>query len=104
MMDWHEKGTPGNRDYESDFLEIQMWASSPFKCSNEKMSDQKPEPRPGTLTTAIHIPRSTWELLREVAFVRAKNDGGRASVSKLLVSIVEEQRKRLEAEISREKN
>ncbi len=56
--------------------------------------------RPETVTTAIHIPKDTHELLRAVAFKRAQKDGGRASVSALLVELVEQHRKELEAEAS----
>jgi len=52
----------------------------------------------GTITTAIHIPRQTWTLLRAVAFRRAQNDGGRESVSKLIAELVERHRKELERE------
>jgi hypothetical protein len=68
------------------------------------MAGNTSDPKSETLTTAIHLPRRTWELLREVAFRRARVDGGRASVSKLLVAIVEEQRTQLENELAKEKN
>jgi len=51
-----------------------------------------------TITTAIHIPRPTWTLLRAVAFRRAQDGGGRASVSKLIAELVERHRKELERE------
>ena len=51
-----------------------------------------------TITTAIHIPKSTWALLRAVAFRRAQDQGGRASVSKLVAELVERHRKELELE------
>jgi hypothetical protein len=51
-----------------------------------------------TLTTAIHLPRATWTLLRAVAFKRAQTRGGRASVSSLLVELVERHRAELEQE------
>jgi hypothetical protein len=51
-----------------------------------------------TLTTAIHLPRATWTLLRAVAFKRAQTQGGRASVSSLLVELVEQHRAELEQE------
>jgi hypothetical protein len=51
-----------------------------------------------TLTTAIHLPRATWTLLRAVAFKRAQTQGGRASVSSLLVELVERHRAELEQE------
>ena len=49
-----------------------------------------------TLTTAIHIPRTTHELLRSVAFKRAKESRGRASVSAVITQLVEANRKALE--------
>jgi len=51
-----------------------------------------------TITTAIHIPKPTWTLLRAVAFRRAQDQGGRASVSKLIAELVERHRKELERE------
>ena len=53
-----------------------------------------------TITTAIHIPKETWILLRAVAFRRAQESGGRASVSKLISQIVERCRLELERELS----
>jgi hypothetical protein len=50
------------------------------------------------ITTAVHIPRATHDLLRRVAFKRALAKGGRASVSALLAQIVERYRRELEAE------
>ena len=50
------------------------------------------------LTTAIHIPRSTWKLLRAVAFKRAQERGGWPSVSALLVELAERHRDELTAE------
>ena len=58
------------------------------------------EPNPGTITTAIHIKRDTWNLLRRVAFNRSMEEGGRASVSKLIEELVTEKRKELEKEAS----
>jgi hypothetical protein len=51
------------------------------------------------LTTAIHIPRATWELLRRVAFYRAEKCGGRSSVSSLITSLVESHREDMEKEV-----
>ncbi len=51
-----------------------------------------------TLTTAIVIPRSTWRLLRAVAFKRAQEQGGRPSVSALVLELVDRHRKELEKE------
>lgn len=50
-------------------------------------------------TTAIHITKDMWILLREVAFRRAQASGGRASVSELIRSLVEGQRAELKKEI-----
>lgn len=59
----------------------------------------RPSEPTATITTAIHIPKDTWTLLRAVAFRRAQNDGGRASVSRLVTELVERQRVKLEQEI-----
>jgi hypothetical protein len=50
-------------------------------------------------TTGINLPIDVWELLNRVAFERAKKYGGRASVSALLVDLVQRHRKELEAEL-----
>ena len=50
-------------------------------------------------TTGINLPVEIWELLNRVAFERAKKYGGRASVSALLVDLVERHRKELEKEL-----
>ena len=52
-----------------------------------------------SMTTAIHIPKTTWSLLRRVAFRRAEAEGGRASVSKVLAELVEQNRRAFEKEI-----
>ena len=51
-------------------------------------------------TTAIHIPKRTLSLLRRVSVARADRDGGRPSVSALLVDLAEEARERLERELT----
>jgi hypothetical protein len=49
-----------------------------------------PEPKERPLkTTGLHLPEELWVLLNRVAFERARTKGGRASVSALLVSLVE---------------
>lgn len=55
-----------------------------------------------TTTTAVHLPRRTLALLRRVATERANRDGGRASVSAVIVGLVEAQREELERETQRE--
>jgi hypothetical protein len=59
------------------------------------------EPLKDMLTTAIHLRRDTWELLREVAFRRAQMSGGRTSVSELVRTLVESHREELERELKR---
>jgi len=53
-----------------------------------------------TVTTAIHAPKSTLDLLVQVAATRKVRHGGRASVSAVIVSLVEAQRAALEREIA----
>ena len=50
-------------------------------------------------TTGINLPADVWELLNRVAFERAKERGGRPSVSALLVDLVQRHRKELEREL-----
>lgn len=50
-------------------------------------------------TTGINLPSEMWELLNRVAFARARH-GGRPSVSRLLVGLVEKHRKELEKELN----
>ena len=52
-------------------------------------------------TTGVHLPADLWELLNRVAFYRAKDEGGRASVSALLVEMIERNRKALEIELAK---
>jgi hypothetical protein len=51
-------------------------------------------------TTGLHLPSDLWELLNRVAFERARTKGGRASVSALLVDMIEQHRKELEKELA----
>ena len=51
-------------------------------------------------TTGVHLPADQWELLNRVAFERARTKGGRASVSALLVAMIERHRKELEKELA----
>jgi hypothetical protein len=71
-------------------------ASEPKKKTEEPGLEHDTEAR--SITTAIHIPENTWKLLRAVAFHRAQDQGGRASVSKLIVELVERHREELEHE------
>lgn len=69
--------------------------------TGRQQASQKPgQPRAATVTTAIHVPRTTLNLLVQVAAARKVKLGGRASVSAVIVSLVEAQRAALEREIS----
>ncbi|WP_424139983.1 hypothetical protein [Roseomonas chloroacetimidivorans] len=50
--------------------------------------DQPEEEAVDWMTTAIHVPRNVLVLLRRVAVERANRNGGRASVSAVLVDLV----------------
>jgi hypothetical protein len=66
---------------------------------------QKGEAQDDTMvTTAIHIRKDTWNLLREVAFRRAQANGGRTSVSELVRTLVEARRAELESELRKFNN
>ena len=54
-------------------------------------------------TTGVHLPADLWELLNRVAFERARTKGGRASVSALLVEMIEKNRPALEVELGKKK-
>ena len=71
----------------------------PRKVSTTKTSLEAKEANGKGITTAVHLPKETWILLRAVAFHRAQDSGGRASVSKLVSELVEERRRELEKEI-----
>jgi hypothetical protein len=51
------------------------------------------------VTSAMHLPKATLQLLRKVAVARAGQRGGRPSVSGVLVELVEQHRAELQAEI-----
>ena len=77
-----------------------MATKSPQKGNGHKTKSNDESAASPSITTAMHLPRPTWELLRSVAFHRAQASGGRASVSKLITDLVEERRQKLEAEIA----
>ncbi len=52
-------------------------------------------------TTGINLPADVHSLLRAVAFKRAKEQGGRASVSAVLVELVRQNEKQLQREAGR---
>jgi hypothetical protein len=66
----------------------------------KKATASEPQERPYK-TTGVHLPADLWELLNRVAFERARSRGGRASVSALLVEMIERNRKALEVELGK---
>jgi hypothetical protein len=66
----------------------------------KKTATSGPRERPYK-TTGLHLPADLWELLNRVAFERARTKGGRASVSALLVEMIEKNRTRLELELGK---
>ncbi len=56
---------------------------------------------PDSRTTGINVPADVHALLRAVAFKRAKEQGGRASVSAVLVELVRQNEKQLRREAGR---
>lgn len=75
---------------------------TPTAGRKAKPATHESEASPETITTAIHIPKQAWSLLRAVAFHRAQEHGGRASVSKVIADLVERHRIELEKEVRRE--
>ena len=69
----------------------------PLQAASESATGERKE----TVTTAIHISREHWQLLRAVALARAKRQGGRASVSKLISELVQKHQADLEQEAGR---
>jgi len=65
----------------------------------KKTATSEPQERPYK-TTGVHLPADLWELLNRVAFERARTKGGRASVSALLVQMIERRRKELKKELA----
>ena len=70
-------------------------AVQPAKKATKKGEDKVP-----TVTTAIHVPKRTIDLLVQVAATRKVRHGGRASVSAVIVAVIEAQRAALEREIA----
>ncbi len=69
----------------------------------EKRAKAKSAPPPVERThqtTGINLPIALWSLLNRVAFNRALRQGGRPSVSALLVELIEKHRKELEKELA----
>jgi hypothetical protein len=64
------------------------------------MAEAKLRDRPHR-TTGVHLPSDLSELLNRVAFERARTRGGRASVSALLVEMIEKNRKALALELEK---
>ena len=75
--------------------------ASPKTDVKPQTGEVEPGREKGSTTTAISIPKTTWKLLRAVAFHRAQESGGRASVSKVIAEIIERHRPEFEEETRR---
>lgn len=65
-----------------------------------KPQEQDSAERDEMQTTAIHIRKKDWNLLRSVSFHRARATGGRASVSEVVRALIDVHRSELESEVS----
>jgi predicted CopG family antitoxin len=68
----------------------------------KRTSPSKPAPEQTErthVTSGINLPVDVYQLLNRVAFSRSLKNGGRPSVSGLLVQLVERHRKELEKEL-----
>jgi hypothetical protein len=55
---------------------------------------------PGSYSSsAVNLRRADWKFLRRVAEARAERNGGRPSVSKVVETLIDANRKALEAEV-----
>ena len=77
---------------------IHNWQEVHWCSMAKRTSLSEPEKRLFK-TTGLHLPADQWELLNRVAFERARTKGGRASVSALLVKMIERHRRELEKEL-----
>jgi|ERR1017187_925534 hypothetical protein len=73
--------------------------SATLSLMTKRRSVAKSPMQPSHRTTGINLPFQTWVLLNKVAFERCKRNGGRASVSALLVDLVHRHQKELEREL-----
>lgn len=81
-----------NRQLPSDILSMMPKRTSPSKPAPEQAERTH-------VTSGINLPVDVYQLLNRVAFSRSLKNGGRPSVSALLVSLVEKHRKELEKEL-----
>ncbi len=70
-------------------------------AAQAKTSGDLHQETPDSRTTGINLPADVHALLRAVAFKRAKEQGGRASVSAVLVELVRQNEKQLRREAGR---
>jgi hypothetical protein len=70
----------------------------PKRKTPSKPQPEKPER--SHITSGINLPVEIYELLNRVAFRRSLVNGGRPSVSALLVDLVQRHRKELEKELA----
>lgn len=73
--------------------------SSKLKAKPERR--EAPPAHEEMQTTAIHITKDDWSLLRSVAFSRAQASGGRASVSDVVRTLIAAHRDELQREVDK---
>ncbi len=69
------------------------------RSTTPKHATESERERVEMATTAVNLPRDNLLLLRRVAVERANKEGGRPSVSAILVRLIESNRDELEAEL-----
>lgn len=67
------------------------------QTSKRKLNTDEPDNHE-MQTTAVHLTKEMWQLLRKVAFRRAEKTGGRSSVSSVVRKLIEAHRHELEDE------
>lgn len=83
---------PTNWQLPSDTLSVMPKRTTPPKRQSEQTERTH-------VTSGINLPVEIYELLNRVAFSRSLKNGGRPSVSALLVDLVLRHRKELEKEL-----
>ena len=73
-------------------------AAAQAKADKDEPAAEEGKDDGPNMTTAIVLPEGLWQLLRDVAFIRARKSGGRASVSAIIRSLVVQHREEMEEE------
>jgi hypothetical protein len=84
-------------------LNADMPKRTPKPRPERKPAAPKAKPGPeerSHITSGINLPVDVYQLLNRVAFQRSLRQGGRPSVSGVIVSLVEQHRRELEKELA----